>query len=142
MDSDARVGRHGTNESRHRADWVVPWALLVAALLALLRQEGASSWTTVWAEDGWVYFQQAHDDGLGAVFRGFAGYLQLPTRLFALPAPLLPIDGLGLYLSIVAASVTAMLAWFMYWATGGWIADRPAAVRPRRPYRAHACPRP
>jgi hypothetical protein len=102
--------------------WASTAALLLAALvLPLLRQRGARSWNTVWGEDGWLYFQQAHDHGTSVLLRGYAGYLQLLPRLLIVPATWIGIDHLALYEAVVAATVGAGLAWFVYRATAGWV---------------------
>ena len=97
-------------------------------MVPLLRQTGAHSWDTIWGEDGWVYFQQAHDHGLGVVLRGYAGYLQLTPRLLAIPTAIVPIHQLALYFAVVAAVVGAALAWFVYWASEGWVESRPVRL--------------
>ncbi len=103
-------------------------ALVVAVVLPLLRQQGAPSWDTIWGEDGWVYFQQAHDHGLSVLFRGYAGYLQLVPRLLAIPTALVPVADLARYFALVAAVVGALLAWFVYWASEGWVEARPVRL--------------
>ncbi len=95
-----------------------------AVALPLLRQGGAPSWNTIWGEDGWVYFQQAHDHGLSVLVRGYAGYLQLAPRLLAVPSVLVPVPDLARYFAVVAALVGAMLAGFVYWASEGWVEAR------------------
>ncbi len=113
----------GRRTSSRRSYQLAGGALLfvLAVVVPLLRQTGARSWDTIWGEDGWVYFQQAHDHGLGVLVRGYAGYLQLTPRLLAVPSAWIPIDQLALYFAVVAAVVGAALAWFVYWASEGWI---------------------
>ena len=103
-------------------------ALAGAVALPLLRQRGAPSWNTIWGEDGWVYFQQAHDHGLSVLLRGYAGYLQLAPRVLAVPSVLVPVHDLTRYFAVAAALVGAMLAWFVYWATEGWVDSRGVRV--------------
>jgi hypothetical protein len=98
--------------------------LLLAVVLPLFRQSGAHSWDTIWGEDGWVYFQQARDHGFSVLLRGYAGYLQLLPRLLAVGSVLVPVRDLTLYLAVVGAVVGAALAWFVYWASDGWIDSR------------------
>jgi hypothetical protein len=98
--------------------------LLLAVVLPLFRQAGAHSWDTVWGEDGWVYYQQAHDHGLAVLLRGYAGYLQLLPRVLAVGSVLVPVRELTLYLAVAGALVGAGLAWFVYWASEGWIDSR------------------
>jgi hypothetical protein len=113
---------------RARSGWVGAALLVAAVVVPLLRQTGAHSWDTIWGEDGWVYFQQAHDHGLGVVLRGYAGYLQLTPRLLAIPTAIVPIHQLALYFAVVAAMVGAALAWFVYWASEGWVESRPVRL--------------
>ncbi len=104
---------------------IIGGALLVAAVvLPLLRQQGTPSWQTVWAEDGSVYAQQAIRSGpLAVLFRGYAGYLQLPPRLLIIPASWMSIRDLAWYCAIVSVVVSALLAWFVYRMSEPWIAS-------------------
>lgn len=96
-----------------------------AVVLPLLRQRGTRTWDTLWGEDGFAFYGQAIDAGpLDVLFRGYAGYLVLPPRLFSLPAPWLPVDHLALYYALVGVVVTALLALFVYHSTRDWIASR------------------
>jgi hypothetical protein len=93
--------------------------LLLAVVLPLLRETGARTWQTVWAEDGTVYFTQARTGG--AVLRGFAGYLQLPPRLLGAVTPAIPLRALPVYFALSGVIVAALLAWFTYVASRQWI---------------------
>jgi hypothetical protein len=97
-------------------------------LLPLLRQNTTRSWDTISAEDGWLYFQQAHDHGLAVLFRGYAGYVQLPTRLLAAPSTLVPVSGLAVYFALVSSVFCALLACFVFWASDGWVRSRAARL--------------
>ena len=98
-------------------------------MLPLFRQTGIPSWRTIWAEDGFEYFQQAHDyGGLAVLFRGYSGYLQLPPRLLAIPATWVPINYLGVYFAVAGCVVGGLLAWFTYWACKGWVRTWPVRV--------------
>jgi hypothetical protein len=98
--------------------------LVGAAVVPLLRQTGVHSWDTIWGEDGWVYFQQAHDHGLSVVMRGYSGYLQLAPRILAIPSVVVPIRQLALYFALASGLVGAALAWFVFWASADWIDSR------------------
>jgi hypothetical protein len=125
----ALVGTARPSRRRPTATTIGGGLALVAAVVApLLRQRGAPSWDTIWGEDGWVYFQQAHDHGLSIVLRGYAGYLQLTPRLLAIPTALVPVREVAAYFALVGAVVGAALAWFVYWATAGWIRSRPVRL--------------
>ncbi|MGZ4681403.1 MAG: hypothetical protein ACXV8G_02955 [Acidimicrobiales bacterium] len=96
--------------------------LLAAVVLPLLRQRGTPSWDSIWAEDGAIYAGPAiRDGGLSVLLRGYAGYLQLPPRLIALVIPLVPIRELALFTAVAGSVVNALLAWFVYRQSRGWI---------------------
>ncbi len=105
---------------------LVGLGFFVAAVVApLFREQGTHSWQAILAEDGPIYSQQAiRLGGVRALFHGFAGYLQLPPRLLALLAPVVPLRGLAVYFALAGVFVAALLAWFVYWASDGWIAGR------------------
>jgi hypothetical protein len=93
-----------------------------AVILPLFRQTGARSWQTIWAEDGFEYFEQARRyGGLAVIFRGYGGYLQLPPRLLAGVAALIPIHDVSIYLALSSTFVGALLAWFTFHVSEGWI---------------------
>ncbi len=124
----ARTATSAPPSARRPIERLAGAALLaLAVVLPLLRQTGVPSWDTIWGEDGWVYFQQAHDHGLTVLIRGYAGYLQLAPRLLSVASVLVPLRDLAWYFALLAALVGAGLAWFVYWASEGWIDSR--AVR-------------
>ncbi len=89
-----------------------------------MRQQGTHGWQSVWAEDAKYYGSQAiHQGGFHVLFRGYAGYLQLPPRLIAAFTPLLPLRDLSLYYALVGTAVGTLLAWFLYDTTEGWISS-------------------
>ena len=97
---------------------------LVAVAAPLLRQTGTASWHTVFAEDGSIYTAQAvRSGGLAVLFRGYAGYLQLPPRLLGALTPYVPFRHLTVYLALSSTLVVALLAWFVFWATEGWVSS-------------------
>ena len=108
-----------------RSWWVLVVGVLAfaaAVLVPMLRQTGSRSWDTLFSEDGPIYAQQAiRAGGVHVLFRGYAGYVQLPPRLLALLIPLLPIRSLALYNAVAASVVNALLAWFVYHHSRGWI---------------------
>src|SRR2546423_7582275 len=95
--------------------WLVGATLFVGVTAAqLYRQAGAPSWRTIWAEDGSVFYRGT--SGFGHLFEGYAGYLQLPSRVLGLAAHLLPIRDLAVYWAVVGAAITTLLAaavWFL-----------------------------
>ena len=103
--------------------------LALAVALPLFRQVGTRSWQTIWSEDGSVYFQEARSDGrLAVLFRGYAGYLQLPPRMLGAIATLVPTRELAVYFALSAVLINALLAWFVFWASDGWVTSRPARL--------------
>lgn len=114
--------------------WSGPFAIgpvlfVLAAALPLFRQTGGRSWQTIWAEDGFEYFEQAHRyGGFAVLFRGYGGYLQLPPRLLAVVSTSIPIHDLSVYLALSGTLVGALLAWFVYHASVGWITSRPVRL--------------
>jgi hypothetical protein len=127
----AVTGAGGPSPTYPRALAVIVGGLLLAAaaILPLFRQTGARSWNTIWAEDGFVYFQQARrQGGLAVLLHGYNGYLQLPPRILAVFAAFVPIHDLSVYLALAATIVGALLAWFTYQTTEQWIASRPVRL--------------
>lgn len=105
--------------------WSPVWAglaLLLAAVLPLLRQRGVRPWDTVWAEDGQIFVQDAlHGSLLEPLLRGYAGYAQLTSRLLAMPVRLLPAEWIAHYLAVAGTVVSALLALFVYRMSGSHV---------------------
>jgi hypothetical protein len=109
----------------------VLWGVLftLAVVLPLLRQRHARSWNTIWAEDGSIYLTQAKQGGgIHALFRSYAGYLQLPPRLLGATAGVLPLRQSAAFFAVSDVVVAALLAWFVYWASSGYVASRPVRL--------------
>lgn len=131
LSADAPVGsRSGSlRGATTRARWFRRGTGVVLVTLAvglpLLRQSGVHSWRTIWAEDGALYYAEADRlGGLSVLFRGYAGYLQLPPRILALGMSRVPTEQLSIYLALAPALVAGLLAWFVYRATDGWVGSR------------------
>jgi hypothetical protein len=96
---------------------------LAAIVLPLLRNGGVGTWDTIWIEDT-VYTEEANRSGPFAVLlRGYAGYLQLVSRVLALPTTILPASWLSVYLAVAAATLCALGAAFVYRQTDGIVAS-------------------
>ena len=73
-----------------RSSWRVDGVILavfvvVATAGQLVRQRGAPSWDTIWAEDGTLYTAQARGKSIvGAFTTEYRSYLQVLCRLVAL----------------------------------------------------------
>jgi hypothetical protein len=112
--------------ARHRRG-IRPAALFAAAVVVmvaaqLLRQPGARTWNTVWAEDGAVYATDAYaHPALSTLLRGYAGYVQFVPRLIALGVRPIPVSWIAPYFAVMTAVVTAVLALFVYRSTDGWV---------------------
>jgi hypothetical protein len=96
-------------------------ALFVAAIaLPLLRQSGARSWQTVWAEDG-LFGGDALRHGWGDLLRGYSGYAQLVPRAIAVGVRDVPVGRIAQYFALAASVVGAAVALFVYHHCRGWI---------------------
>jgi hypothetical protein len=101
----------------------------LAVVLPLLRQTGVRSWQTIWREDGPIYVTQASQHGgLAVLLRGYHGYLQLPSRILGAVSTVVPVQHLAVYLAVSAAVVGALLGWFCYQSSAGWVRSRPARL--------------
>lgn len=103
--------------------WAGGAALFVAVTAAqLVRQSGAPSYRTVWAEDGLIWYWRTPD--LGHLFEGYAGYLQLPSRAFGLAAHVLPIRYLAVYWALAGAVMTTVMAAAVWYLSAQWIGSK------------------
>jgi hypothetical protein len=109
--------------TRDRIHPALGTVLVVAgAVVPLIRQ--ARPWDTLWAEDGQVYVQEANEMRLHAtLFRGYAGYGQLASRLLAIPTRWLPIDAVPFYMALAGAVTGTLLALFVYRMAGTHVKD-------------------
>ncbi len=130
LESGFDAGEAPSHHLTRFADRVAPLAVglilfAAAVVLPLFRQTGSRSWQTIWAEDGFEYFEQARrQGGLAVLFRGYGGYLQLPPRMLAAVSTEFPIHDLPWYMALSATIVGALLAWFIYHFSKGWIGPR------------------
>lgn len=110
------------------ARWGV--ALLAAAVvLPLLRQPGVPMWDSIWIEDAPIYTEEANRRGpFAVVLRGYNGYLQLTSRLLAVPTAIVPSRWLAVYLAVSSCVVMALGAAFVYRFTRGWIRSVPVRL--------------
>jgi len=115
-----------TTRSSWRVDGVILTVFVVVATAGqLVRQRGAPSWDTVWAEDGTLYTAQARGKSIvDALTTEYRSYLQVLCRLVALPTRWLPLSADAKYLALSAALTTSLLAVFVYWAAGTHLATR------------------
>jgi hypothetical protein len=92
--------------------------VLLAALL-LVRQAVVAAWDTIWAEDGFAFLGDAlSDNPLAAVVEPHGGYIHPLPRAAAAIAAILPLELAPVVFSVVWALVVALLAAFVYAASG------------------------
>jgi len=101
-------------------------ALVTGAVVLLLRPEGRSPLTTIYAEDLTVYIVQALASPWH-LFASYAGYLQLLPRLIGQLAALLPLRDAAAVFAISGAITASAAAAFVFHASAGHI--RSAGLR-------------
>jgi hypothetical protein len=106
---------------------LAPVALLAGLLLA--RQAVVSAWDTIWAEDGFAFLSDAlSGNALGAVVQPHGGYIHPLPRAAAAVAAVLPLDFAAIVFSAAWALVVALLAAFVYAASGEILRSRALRV--------------
>jgi hypothetical protein len=95
-------------------------ALVVGAVVLLLRIAGRSPLTTIWAEDRTVFLEQALASPRN-LFASYAGYLQLLPRLIAQFVSFLPLRDASAAFAISGAVIASAVALFVYHASAGHI---------------------
>ena len=98
--------------------------VLACTALQLLYQDGARSWDTIYAEDGFLFFEQAQRYGIASIVRPYAGYGHLGPRILALPTRWIPLEHLAQYLAFAGALTTSLAALAVYALTRGVISSR------------------
>jgi hypothetical protein len=114
--------------TRARArSWLLGAAfVVVTTALQLMRQPGARTWDTIWAEDGGVYTTDVINHPIGAaLFRGYAGYVQLVPRILALPTRIIPPSWFAPYLAATGAVVAALCGLLVVRFSSGWVECEP-----------------
>lgn len=123
---------HGAPGGARRRPWKAdleashPWILALVAVCVLsaaqlVRQPGAPSWDTIWAEDGSIFATEALGGTWEAsLYKSYAGYVQLVSRALALPLRLLPPSWWAAWLATSSAFVISLLAVFVYRALGSF----------------------
>jgi hypothetical protein len=128
MPAVARPTAEAETQTDHRGWTVVVACVLFAAavILPLFRQGGTRTWDRIFSEDGFIYTQQALRNGrVTSMFRGYAGYLQLPPRLLGAVVSFVPVRDLAVALALAGALTLALLGLFVYHVTRTWIASVP-----------------
>ncbi len=100
-------------------------ALVLTAVLSVVRAPDRLSSPQFWAEDAAVFFIQAEVNGAGSIAAPYAGYILLLPRLVAYAGRLVPVVHVpGLY-AVASFGVLALAVCAAFWATR----DRPAWAR-------------
>jgi hypothetical protein len=107
---------------------VVALALGVVTLLHLERQRGVPVWNSLWAEDGRVFLSDALRDFGGTFFTQNGGYVHVVPRSIAGIVALLPVTAAAAGMAIGAAIVIALVAGFVYLASGEMLRSRAARL--------------
>ncbi len=94
----------------HSRRWVAPAFAVAVNLVALfLRRPDAFVHPQFWAEDGLVFFKDAHEACVSSLFNRYAGYLLVYPRAVAAVGCLLPVRALpALYNAFAVAGVLAL----------------------------------
>ncbi|HLX50914.1 MAG TPA: hypothetical protein VKS82_21510 [Streptosporangiaceae bacterium] len=95
--------------------------LAAGAWVSLIRQAGTPSWQTVWSEDAWLFLPRAVHGPGAALFRQYAGYLQLVPQLIADGVARLPLRDASVGFAIAGALVASSMAIFVFHASRGHI---------------------
>ena len=104
---------------------VLPVVVVLGALVVLARAGGPGATSTIWAEDGTIFLQQASDAPLTEVIGdSYAGYLHVVPRLLTQPVTWLPLSWADTYLAGMAALVTAAVALTIYAVIGAHVSSR------------------
>lgn len=109
---------------RSRRFLVLTYAAAFVAItgLSLLRQTGPRATSTLWAEDGEIFYSQALSHSIvGAMFTPYAGYLQLFPRLTFALVHFLPVADIAGAAALVGAASLAALSLFVFHASRGLI---------------------
>lgn len=112
-DGDGR-GTH-LNSTRLRGGLVAGLAVVVL----FLRQSGEQAFSTLYAEDGTVFYQTAIDGGSLELLRGWAGYLHVVPRTMAAVVSVLPAGWAAAAFALFSATTVVALAGYVFVAARG-----------------------
>jgi hypothetical protein len=104
-------------------------ALVAGAVVILARQGGAGALSTVYAEDGTIFLQQAvNESPWAALTTAYAGYVHLGPRLAAEAVSSLPLGDAAWAIAGVAAIVISLLALLVYRVSSAFVRSRAIRV--------------
>jgi hypothetical protein len=89
-------------------------ALLISAIITILRSPDIVLNAQFWAEDGHVWFSQMYQDGLSSVFYPRDGYFQSISRIAAGLAILVPLELAPLVMNLVFILVKSFLVAMLF----------------------------
>ena len=96
-------------------------AIALGALVLLERQTGHPAWTTVWAEDGWLFLPGALVHPGSSLWQAADGYLSLVPRIVADGVAQFPLrDAAPLY-AVTGAVIASACAAFVFRASAGHV---------------------
>ena len=96
-------------------------AIALGAFVLLERQSGHPAWTTVWAEDGWLFLPRALLHPGSSLWQAADGYLSLVPRIVADGVARFPLrDAAPLY-AVTGAVIASACAAFVFRASAGQI---------------------
>ncbi|MCA3388171.1 MAG: hypothetical protein INF65_06010 [Roseomonas sp.] len=103
--------------------WLVPVAgILVALIVMFLRRPDILLDAKLWAEDGRVWYAEAHSQGpLAALLRPETGYFQTISRLVFGLSSILPLEYVPLFANSVGLLIRAALVGFLLSRRFDWI---------------------
>jgi hypothetical protein len=94
-------------------------AVVTGAGVLLIRQAGTPSWSTLWAEDRWVFLPRAIAHPWSGLVHQYAGYLQLVPQLIADVVAQFPLRFAAAGFAIGGALVASCCAVFVFRASSG-----------------------
>jgi hypothetical protein len=101
----------------------------IATALELARQHAVSAWDTIWAEDGSIFLAEATERSVvRTIVDPYGGYIHLPPRVAAGAAASLPLEKAALVFAVAWALTVALLAVFVYFASGSVLRARGARI--------------
>ena len=107
------AGDVAASGSRHPR-WAVAAWIVVATGIQLARQTGAPAWDTIWAEDSYLFLDDALNDGPLSVLRPIGGYLYVGPRLIGLVLAALPLEWAAAGFALSAAVIVSCLSVYVF----------------------------
>jgi hypothetical protein len=96
-------------------------AIALGAWVLLERQGGRPAWTTVWAEDRWLFLPGAREHPWSSLGQAADGYLSLVPRIIADAVARLSLSDAAPAYAIIGAVVAAACAAFVFRACAGHV---------------------